>query len=191
MATTPNDVTNVSVGKPNVGGAVFVAPATAELPTNASAELAAAFENVGYCSEDGLTNSVVTESSSIKAWGGDEVLNIQTSRSETFAFSMIETNEAALRQVYGDENLTVSGSALNIKHNSKLKTNHIWVFEILLNNDRVKRIVVPCGKITTVADIVYKDGEPIKYGVTLSALPDTNGNTAYEYIADLTPSNEG
>jgi len=180
-----NDVTNVSVGKPRAGGAVFVAPSTATAPLDAVAPLASEFQNVGYCSEDGLTNSVTTESSSIKAWGGDEVLNIQTSRSETFSFAMIETNEAALKQIYGAENVTSSGGNLSILHNSKLKTNHVWVFEILLTNDRVKRIVVPCGKITSVDDISYKDGEPIKYGVTLSALPDSAGNTAYEYIADI------
>ena len=181
-----NDVANVSVGKPKAGGAVFVAPAATTLPLNATTALPASFENVGYCSEDGLTNSVTTESSSIKAWGGDEVLNIQTSRSETFTFAMIETNEAALKQVYGEGNVSSSGSSLSILHNSKLKTNHVWVFEILLTNDRVKRIVVPCGKITAVEDIAYKDGEPIKYGVTLSALPDAAGNTAYEYIAGIT-----
>ena len=180
-----NDVANVSVGKPRAGGAVFVAPSSATVPQNAVAPLATEFVNVGYCSEDGLTNSVTTESSSIKAWGGDEVLNIQTSRSETFAFAMIETNEAALKQIYGEENVTGSGGNLSIMHNSKLKTNHVWVFEILLTNDRVKRIVVPCGKITSVGDITYKDGDPIKYSVTLSALPDAVGNTAYEYIADI------
>jgi len=182
---SPNDVTNVSVGKPKAGGAVFVAPANTVAPKDAIATLGQAFQNVGYCSEDGLTNAVTTESSSIKAWGGDEVLNIQTSRSETFAFAMIETNEAALRQIYGEENVTLGTDSLSILHNSKLKTNHVWVFEILLTNDRVKRIVVPCGKITTVDDIAYKDGEAIKYGVTLSALPDTDGNTAYEYIAAI------
>jgi len=112
-------------------------------------------------------------------------MNIQTSRSETFSFAMIETNAVALKQIYGEENVSGSGGALKILHNSKLKTNHVWVFEILLANDRVKRIVVPSGKITSVDDISYKDGEPIKYGVTLSALPDAAGNTAYEYIAEI------
>ena len=180
-----NDVANVSVGRPKVGGAIFVAPAATTLPVSAASTLSSAFENVGYCSEDGLTNSVTTDSTSIKAWGGDEVLNIQTSRSETFTFTMIETNTIALRQVYGEENVTTNEGTISILHNSKLKTNHVWVFEILLAEDRVKRIVVPCGKITTVADIAYKDGEAIKYGVTLSALPDTAGNTAYEFIAEI------
>ena len=182
-----NDVSNVSVGKPGVGGAVFVAPLATTLPTNAVAALPSAFQNVGYCSEDGLTNSVSTESSSIKAWGGDEVLNIQTSRSETFAFAMIETNTVALKQIYGEDNVATNQDAISILHNSRLKTSQIWVFEILLSNDRVKRIVVPSGKITSVDDVVYKDGEAIKYGVTISALPDSDGNTAYEYIAVIVP----
>ena len=180
-----NEANNISVGKPKAGGAVFVAPFAAAPPLDAVTPLGPEFKNVGYCSEDGLTNSVSTDSSSIKAWGGDEMLNIQTSRSETFSFTMIETNEAALRQIYGEDNVTVDGNSFSILHNAKLKVSYVWVFEILLANDRVKRIVVPSGKITSVDDIVYKDGEAIKYGVTLSALPDTAGNTAYEFIAQI------
>lgn len=186
-----NEVTNVSVGKPKAGGAVFVAPITAVPPLDAVTPLDELFENVGYCSEDGLTNSVSTDSTSIKAWGGDEVLNIQTSRSETFSFAMIETNEAALKQIYGEDNVSIDGTSLSILHNSKLKVSHVWIFEILLTNDRIKRIVVPSGKITSVDDIAYKDGEAIKYGVTLSALPDTSGNTAYEFIAEIVGDTEG
>ena len=61
----------------------------------------------------------------------------------------------------------------------------MYVFEILLTGDRVKRIVVPNAKITEVGDVSYVDGEPIGYEVTLSAFPDADGNTATEYIAAL------
>jgi len=180
-----NNSSNVAVGKPKTGGAVFVAPKATAAPTDASTALASAFANVGYCSEDGLTNSVTTGSTSIKAWGGDQVANVQTDRTETFKFSMIETNENALKQVYGSDNVTNTSGALKVIHNSELKESQMWVFEILLSSERIKRIVVPLGKITSVDDIVYKDGEVIKYGVTISALPDTLGNTAYEYIAEV------
>ena len=38
-----NTATNVSTGKPNISGAVYVAPMTATLPTDATTALDAAF----------------------------------------------------------------------------------------------------------------------------------------------------
>ena len=45
-------VTNVSVGKPAVGGAIYRAVAGTTLPTDATTSLAAAFKQLGYVSED-------------------------------------------------------------------------------------------------------------------------------------------
>lgn len=181
-ATGKRNTQNVSVGKPLGTGGVFVAPVDATIPTNGTAELDTAFANLGYISEDGLTNTSEVDSEEIKAWGGDTVLTVQTSRSETFTFTLIESlNNDVLKQVYGQTN--VSDGV--VKHNGLERARQAFVFEILLTGNKVKRIVVPSGQITEVGDITYKDGEVIGYEVTLSAYPDDKGNTAYEYIAAI------
>ena len=53
MAT--NNSANVTAGTPKVGGAFFHAPLGTDLPTDARTPLDAAFKNLGYISEDGLT----------------------------------------------------------------------------------------------------------------------------------------
>ena len=57
-----------------------------------------------------------------------------------------------------------------------------WVVEMILNGDTIKRIVIPSAKVTEVEEIVYADEEVLGYGTTISATPDPNGNTHYEYI---------
>ena len=76
----PNLATNVTVGKPKASGGVYSAPTGTALPTDATTALNAAFTSLGYCSDDGLTNSIELENAEIKAWGGDTVLTVRTSR---------------------------------------------------------------------------------------------------------------
>lgn len=180
---TPNS-SLVTAGKPLVTGALNAAPLGTALPTDAAAKLNAAFKNLGYVSEDGLTNAVETDSEDVKAWGGDTVLKLSTSRTETFAWTFIQSLDPdVLAEVFGPDNVTNDASGIKVLHNAKALPRRAWVIETLLTGDRVKRIVVPVGQITEVGEIAYKDGEPVGFEVTLTAFPDDKGNTAYEYIS--------
>ena len=75
-------VSNVSTGKPKVAGAVFRAPLGTTLPTDASTALASTFKELGYVSEDGVTNTNSPDSDTVKAWGGATVLVVQNEMSD-------------------------------------------------------------------------------------------------------------
>jgi len=182
---TMNDADNVSFGKPKATGAVFVAPAGTPLPTTAWGSLNAAFEGMGYVSEDGLVNSVESDTEEVNAWGGDLVLVGQTTFKEMFTVNLIETNAEALKVYYGEDNVTVEGNgSITVRQTSEMLPNVVVVFELVLTGGRIKRIVVPNAQIADRSgEITYVDGEAITYPAMFVAYPDENGQTHTEYIA--------
>ena len=179
-----NNAKNVSAGKPKLGGAIWRAPLGTALPTSASEALAAGFKSMGYVSQDGLTNANNAGTSNVKAWGGDIVLVVQSEKTDTLAFTLIETlNEDVLAAVHGSGN--VSGTlyeGIVVEVNAEAQEPAVWVIDMLLNGNTAKRIVAPNAVISAMADVVYKDDAAIGYGVTLTCLPDSSDNTHYEYI---------
>lgn len=194
MAYTQNNAGNVSAGKPKVGGAIFTAPLGTTLPTDATTALADGWENVGYISEDGVTNSNSPETDAIQAWGGDIVYNAQTEKEDTFEFTMIEvTNPVALKVVYGDANVTGTlETGITVKANSDIQEERAYVIDMVLRGTILKRIVIARGQVTEVADIEYTDGDLIGYGTTISAHPDEalGYDTHREYIVNSATEGE-
>ena len=175
---------NVSTAKPKIGGAIYSAPLDTTLPKNATDKLDAKFKGLGYISEDGVVNNNSPSSEDIKAWGGAVVANVQTEKPDTFTYKLIEAlNINVLKEVYGDEN--VSGdldTGITIKANNDEHEEHCIVIDMILKGSVLKRIVLPIAKISEVGEISYGDEDAIGYETTVSAMPDEEGNTHYEYL---------
>lgn len=176
---------NVSTGKPRVNGAIFRAPKGTALPTDAKTALSDAYKELGYASEDGVTNTNESDSENIKAWGGQVVLVTTTEKTDSFKFSLIESLKLeTLKTVYGDENVTQAENEgmISITVNAKEVPEAVYVIDIAMAENMLKRIVIPAGKLGELGDVVYKDDEPIAYEITINCMPDETGNNHYEYI---------
>lgn len=184
MSNSIASAANVTVGKPAITGAVFHAPAGSTLPTSTAAALDAAFTELGYVSDDGVVNSNTPSSTEIKAWGGAVVAVPQSEKKDTFKLKLIETmNVDVLAAVFGTANVSGSlaaGSALSV--NATEVPAASWVIDMILRDNTAKRIVIPSGKISEIGDVVYKDDEVAGYEITIACLPDSSGNTHYEYM---------
>jgi len=174
----------VSAAKPKIGGAIYAAPVGTTLPTNATSSLNAAFNALGYVSEDGLTNGGDRETEKIKAWGGDTVLSLLTSKDDTFSFTLLEVLEVEVQKVVrGAANVSGSLAAgIAVQVNSDELDYYSWVVDMVLTDGVLQRIVIPCAKVTDIAEVVYTHTAAIGYDVTIDAEPDESGNTHYEYF---------
>ena len=179
-----DDVKKVTVGKPKIGGSVYRAPIGTTLPTDATSTLNEAFKCLGYVSEDGLTNTTELETENIKEWGGATVLNVQTSKDDTWSMTLIEAmNIDVLKMVYGDSNVTGSlDGGIVISANNTPQAPASYVFEMIYNDNAIKRVVLPNAYVTEVGDITYVANEAVGYETTLTAAVDASGNNHYEYI---------
>lgn len=179
-------VTNVSAATPGVSGAIYRAPLGTSLPSDATTTLGAGYVELGYVSEDGLVNTNSPETENIKEWGGTDVLNVLTEKTDEWQCTLIEVlNVNVLKAIYGANNVSGTlATGITVTANTDEQEEAIWVVDMVMRNGVLKRVVIPNGKISELGDITYKRDEAVGYEITLTGLADTSGNTHYEYIEE-------
>ena len=154
---------NVRVGKPEAAsGGVYTGALTATAPTDASTALTSGFGALGLVGDDGLKQTIDTDTTDIKAWGGDTARTVRTSHSVKYALTLIETSQAVLEEVFGKDNVTVTSGKIKVAINSKELPKRNWVFQMLDGNIPI-RVHVPIGQITNLDDINFVDDDAIAF----------------------------
>lgn len=189
--STTNDSTMVSLGKFKVGGYAYWAPSGTALPTDSSTPLAAAFNLLGYLSEDGLTNTTDTDTTEIKDANGTTVMKVITSYAESYRFALLEVLRVeAAKMRYNSDAVTGTDKSMTIKHQMPSDEDFVLVFEIAMSGDVKDRLVIGNGTRAEFGDRQVHAGDAQVYDVTASANDMGNGVTAIEYIGRATAVSE-
>lgn len=173
------DAANVVVA---LTGTVQYAVIATAIPDDAYEALNAAFKDVGYITEDGVTESHGTETNDIRAWqNGAVVRRVRTSHVVTYQFTMLETNDNALGLFY--DSYSTAGATkgratiTGVEHDEQR-----FVIDVVDGTDNI-RIVIPNGQITELGDVVYNSGDAVARPVTITAYPESGGTVkAYIYF---------
>lgn len=186
----PNNPQEATLGKGQVAGYIFTAPAGTALPTDSATPLDAAYKNNGYITEDGVTNSTDTDTTEVKDLNGNTVIKEVTSYAESYQFALLSVlNPDAAKTRYGAANVTGTLDAgITITH--ALPTDHfVTVIELAVTGGKKDRIVIPDASRSEFGDRKIAASDAQSYDVTLSANPwpdyatDDGVGTSREYIA--------
>ncbi len=152
-----------------VSGQVLVGETSATAPTGTGG-LTTGFGDLGFVSEDGVTETRDRSSEDIKAWQNAAVVRtVVTEASLTYALTLIETKAETVGLYYGTDVDTEDGSLVIVPAATGGRKRFIID---AIDGDEIIRTYIPSGEVTEVGDKVYASGEPIGYEVTISAYPD-------------------
>lgn len=159
-------------------GGVYVAPTGTTLPTNATSAINAAFDDMGYIDEGGVTEGQGTQSNDIRAWQlGAVVRKVRTQHDLTYSFTALETRDTVLEQFYGNYDPATG----KVEVTGAIAERNVWVISYV-DDDDVVRIVLPDAEVSDIGDVVYLGTDAVKYPFVLTAYPDASGVKAYIYF---------
>lgn len=163
------DSTEVVVG---ANGAVYVAPAGTAVPTSPTATLAAAYVNLGYISEEGITFTGGSEQEDILAWQSFyPIRKIITARSAGVEFVMRQWNEDTVKLAFGGGSIDRNGTVTTY---TPPTPDELDVRAMVLewqDGDNNFRLVVPRGQVAGEVSTQIVRNSAADLAIAFSATP--------------------
>lgn len=166
-------------------GEVSVGAVGATAPTGTASALTG-FSGLGYTSEDGVTETRDRSSDKIKGWqNGATVRTIVTDSDLSYKFTLLQTNPDTIELFYGTAVTQAASEGNFLIIPSETGGRKAFVLDVI-DGAELRRTYIPQGEVGEVGDVVYSNGEPIGYEVTITAYPDTTlGASAKTYATAL------
>ncbi|MFD7661082.1 phage tail protein [Streptomyces sp. NPDC059788] len=165
----------------NGGGWVSVTGTSA--PTSPLVQPAAPWEPLGAISDDGLTYGFDEDSQEFTPWGLTSPFRTQITKSvRTFGLTLWETSRVAVQSIMyripAAELEPVGGITSFAETASPEPDRRAWWF-LVIDGDSARGFYVPQGEVSDRSDVSFKQDEMSGYEITITAYPDSAGNTVY------------
>ena len=176
------DATNIIAATISSDGAsIYAAPHGTALPAAVGTTPGSGWIELGWVSEDGVTNSIQRDTTKHYAWGGSVVKTTQDKYTETFKFALLETSKAVLDLVFGAANVTGTGNDLTVNHSELMLDRQSFLIDFV-DGTRVGRHVIKDGMVTEVGDLVYTHKGLLMYELTVDVYKPADGSAGVQTL---------
>jgi hypothetical protein len=185
MATNPE---NIVVGS---AGSVSIAPVGTALPTNIASSLNAAFVDLGYVSEEGISVSAAVEVEDILAFQSLlPVRKVVTGRTLELSFILREWTEAGLLLAFGGGSVTEAGGVYT--YNPPTAEDAIYERAMVVefsDGSKDYRLVIERGTVTSAVETTVARTSAADLPITFAVLASAD-NEAGWYLVSNDPAIE-
>lgn len=173
--------TNAELARLGVTGALYVAPLGTTIPTGLAA-WGTGWEDVGYISDDGVTESLSEDKQEFTPWQSATPIRTEVTTSvQTFKATLWESKATTISLYYRvpEDDMTVTGTTPNevVSFDQLGKpARDVRAFGIdVIDGTYHRRIILPNAEVTERGDITYKSDTLIGYEVTITANVGSDG----------------
>ena len=164
-------------------GGLWCAPTGTASPASPTTSPASPWETLGAISNDGMTYGFDEASQEFTPWGLTSPWRRSITKSvRTFKCVLWETSRITCQSVmYRLSEATlapVSGLTSFAETASPQPDQRAW-WLVVLDGATSRGFYVPQGEITDRSDVKFKQDETAGYEITITAYPDSAGNTVY------------
>lgn len=178
MATDEKNILAGIAGGGDGGSLSWFGETDTTAPTSAISALNAGFKDGGWCDTDGLTASDSVDTTNQGAFGTLQPVRVlKTGETLTFKVTLLETNPISLT-VYNylalDAITVGSDGTFDFEIGDPHRELYSAVFDVLDGVNHIRAYVPNC-EVTGKDDVSISNQGVIKYGITLTAYPDSTG----------------